>query len=66
MIGAVTALFVVGEVAIYLPSLLGDAALHDTVGLPPMLLPVLWAVLGGVLWRAQRVVEPDVAVHVSG
>lgn len=53
-VGTLTALFLLLEIAIYLPALAGGAELHDTVGLPPMLLPVLWAVLGGVLWRSRE------------
>jgi hypothetical protein len=51
VIGVLTALFLVLEVAVYLPALVGAQELHATVGLPPMALPVLWAILGGVLWR---------------
>jgi hypothetical protein len=51
VIGVLTALFLVLEVAVYLPALIGGQELHETVGLPPMALPVLWAILGGVLWR---------------
>ncbi|HSV39195.1 MAG TPA: hypothetical protein VLI04_10570 [Nocardioidaceae bacterium] len=51
VVGILTALLVVVEVAVYLPALVGEATLHDTIGLPPMALPILWAVLGGALWR---------------
>jgi len=54
VVGILTALFLVLEVAVYLPALIGGQELHATVGLPPMALPVLWAVLGGVLWRGLR------------
>lgn len=54
VIGLLTAVLTVLEVAIYLPALAGARELHETVGLPPMLLPALWAVLGGVLWRKDR------------
>jgi hypothetical protein len=54
VIGILTALFLVLEVAVYLPALIGGQELHATVGLPPMVLPVIWAVLGGVLWRGLR------------
>jgi len=53
VVGVLTILFLFVEVAVYLPALVGSAELHDTIGLPPMLLPVLWAVLGGVLWRGR-------------
>ena len=53
VIGVLTALFFLLEVAVYLPALVGGQELHETVGLPPMVLPGLWAVLGGVLWRRQ-------------
>jgi hypothetical protein len=49
VIGLLTALLFVIEVAVYLPALVGDQELHETVGLPPMLLPLLWAILGGFL-----------------
>ena len=52
-VGVLTILFLLGEVAVYLPALVGSAELHDTIGLPPMLLPVLWAILGGVLLRTR-------------
>ncbi|WP_410793311.1 hypothetical protein [Kribbella sp. C-35] len=51
VIGILTAAFLLLEIAIYLPALVGGQELQDTVGLPPMLLPALWAILGGVLWR---------------
>lgn len=51
VIGVLTTLFLVLEVAVYLPALIGGQELHATVGLPPMVLPALWAILGGVLWR---------------
>ncbi len=51
VIGVLTGLFLVLEVAIYLPALIGGQKLIDTVGLPPMVLPVLWAVLG---WSLRR------------
>ncbi|MFB6718953.1 hypothetical protein ACFCV3_02290 [Kribbella sp. NPDC056345] len=51
VIGVLTAVFLVLEVAIYLPALIGGQKLVDTVGLPPMVLPVLWAVLG---WSLRR------------
>lgn len=54
VIGILTAPFLVLEVAVYLPALIGSQELHATVGLPPMALPVMWAVLGGVLWRGVR------------
>lgn len=54
VVGVLTALALLLEVAIYFPALVGDAQLRDTVGLPPMLLPVLWALLGWRLWRASR------------
>jgi hypothetical protein len=50
-VGVATILFLLLEVAIYLPALVGGAELHDTIGLPPMLLPFLWAVLGVKLRR---------------
>lgn len=53
VVGSLTALFLLLEIAVYLPALAGGAELHDTVGLPPMVLPALWAVLGGVLWRSR-------------
>jgi hypothetical protein len=57
VIGILTAVLTLLEVAIYLPALLGAQELHATVGLPPMLLPVLWAILGGVLWRNRTAVS---------
>jgi hypothetical protein len=54
VVGVLTALFLLLEIAVYLPALVGSQELHDTIGLPPMLLPLLWAVLGGVLWRSGR------------
>jgi hypothetical protein len=51
VIGILTVLFLVLEVAVYLPALIGSQELNATVGLPPMVLPVLWAILGGVLKR---------------
>lgn len=53
VVGVLTGLFLLLEVAVYLPALVGDQELHDTIGLPPMLLPILWAILGGVLWRSR-------------
>jgi hypothetical protein len=53
VVGVLTALFFLLEVAVYLPALIGGQELHETVGLPPMVLPALWAILGGVLWRRQ-------------
>ena len=54
VVGVVTILFLLLEVAVYLPALVGGEELHDTIGLPPMLLPVLWAILGGILWRTPK------------
>lgn len=51
VIGVLTVLFLVLEVAVYLPALIGSQELNATVGLPPMVLPALWAILGGVLKR---------------
>jgi len=51
VIGLLTGLLLVLEVVIYVPALVGGSELHDTIGLPPMLLPLLWAVLGAILWR---------------
>lgn len=51
VIGLLSALLIVIEVAVYLPALVGSQELHETVGLPPMLLPLLWAILGGILWK---------------
>ena len=51
VIGLLSALLIVVEVAVYLPALVGSQELHATVGLPPMLLPLLWAILGGILWK---------------
>lgn len=51
VIGLLTGLFLVLELVIYVPALVGGKELHDTIGLPPMLLPLLWAVLGAILWR---------------
>ena len=51
VIGLLTGLFFVLELVIYVPALVGGKELHDTIGLPPMLLPLLWAVLGAILWR---------------
>jgi hypothetical protein len=53
VVGVVTGLFLLLEIAVYLPALVGRGELHDTIGLPPMLLPIIWAVLGGVLWRSR-------------
>jgi hypothetical protein len=53
VVGVLTAIFLVLEAAVYLPALIGGQKLHETVGLPPMVLPLLWAILGGVLWRKQ-------------
>jgi hypothetical protein len=57
VIGILTGVLTLLEVAIYLPALVGAQKLHETVGLPPMLLPVLWAVVGGMLWRREVAVS---------
>lgn len=51
IIGLITGLLLVLELVVYVPALVGGKELHDTIGLPPMLLPLLWAVLGAILWR---------------
>ena len=48
-----TTLYLVVELLTYLPALLGSATLADTVGLPPFLLGIFWAVLGGIVLRAR-------------
>ncbi|WP_433018981.1 hypothetical protein [Kribbella sp. CA-294648] len=53
VIGVLTALYVVLEVAVYLPALIGEQELHETMALPSIVPPVLWAILGGVLLRKQ-------------
>lgn len=50
---ALMALYLVVELLTYLPALLGSASLKDTVGLPPFLLGIFWAILGGGLLRAR-------------
>ncbi len=52
-LAAVTTLYLVVELLTYLPALLGSATLADTVGLPPFLLGICWAVLGGIVLRAR-------------
>ncbi len=61
VIGPLSALLTIFEVVVYLPALVGEATLHQTVGLPPMILPILWAILGGVLLRHR-----DPADQLSG
>jgi hypothetical protein len=51
VVGILTLLCLALEIAVYLPALVGTQELHETVGLPPMVLPLLWAILGGLLWR---------------
>jgi hypothetical protein len=51
VIGVLSGLLFVIEVAVYLPALVGSQELHDTIGLPPMLMPLLWAILGAILWK---------------
>ena len=51
VIGLMTGLLLVLEVVIYVPALVGGSELYKTIGLPPMLLPLLWAALGAILWR---------------
>jgi hypothetical protein len=52
-VAALTALYFVFELLTYLPVLLGPASFAETVGLPPFLLGIFWAVLGGGLLRAR-------------
>ena len=52
-IATLTALYFIVELLTYLPVLLGPATLAETAGLPPFLLGIFWAVLGGVLLRTR-------------
>ncbi len=52
-VAVVTSLYLVVELLVYLPALLGSATLADTVGLPPFLLGIVWAALGGMVLRAR-------------
>jgi hypothetical protein len=53
-IAALCGLYLVWEVATYASIAIGSATLLDTVGPPPFLLGVLWAVLGARLWWSDR------------
>ena len=52
-VAAVILLYLVVELLTYLPALVGSPTLADTVGLPPFLLGILWAVVGGMVLRAR-------------
>ena len=53
-LAALCGLYLVWEVATYASVAFGAATLLDTVGPPPFLLGVLWAVLGARLWWSDR------------
>lgn len=53
VIGAIYALYWAFELLVYVPALLDPGSLADsTIGLPPFLLGIFWAVMGGALLRA--------------
>jgi hypothetical protein len=52
-VAALTGLYFVFELLVYLPALVGPATVAETTGLPPFLLGIFWACLGGGLLRAR-------------
>lgn len=52
-VAALTGLYFAVELLTYLPVFLGPTTLAETPGLPPFLLGIFWAVLGGALLRSR-------------
>jgi len=59
VVGVIYALYWAFELLVYLPVLLSPEGLSaETVGLPPFLLGILWAAVGGALLRARVASDP--------